>query len=64
MTTKKGRPTHKAQLEKLGFDSVAIDQTERHKTMTATFNGAAVTMRAYPGDNLIEIAKGWLGHAK
>lgn len=59
---KKGRPTFEAQLNGLGFADVAIERDNGIKTLRATFDGKPVTIRAYPDDNMIEIAKGWVEH--
>lgn len=59
---KKGRPTFEAQLKKMGFGNVEIDRADGIKTLMADYKGQIVTMRAYAGDDLIEIAKGWLEH--
>lgn len=58
MTAKKGRPTTRAQLEKMGFEVVALDGYHAR----LIYNGHRTAMKGESAKELLAIAKGWLEH--
>lgn len=52
------RPTTQAQLEKLGFEVVALDGY--HATLT--YNGQRAALRGESAKELLDVAKGWVEH--
>lgn len=53
-----GRPTTQAQLEKLGFEVLALEGY--HASLI--YNGQRARLRGESAKELLEIAKGWIEH--
>jgi hypothetical protein len=52
------RPTTQAQLEKLGFEVVALDGY--HASLI--YNGQRTALRGDSAKELLDVAKGWVEH--